>query len=79
MKRGIQILETFDDQLGWVQRQAAAHGYDASQARLDQLFKERKLSFTLRGVETPRPGSPELVRLAELLTRAGVRSLSVTE
>ncbi len=73
-----QPPETLDDRLFVVQRMAARHGYDASPARLETLFAERKLSFTLRGVETPRPATPELSRLAELLTRAGVKSLTET-
>lgn len=73
-----QPPETLSDRLFFVQRAAAAHGFDASPARLETLFAEGRLSFSLRGVETPRPATPELSRIAELLSRAGVKSLTET-
>lgn len=71
-----QPPETLDDRLFVVQRMAARHGYDASPARLETLFADGTFVFTPTGVWTRRPTTPELGRLAELLTRAGVTSLT---
>ena len=70
---------TNQERLAWAVAGAARHGYDASVPRLEELFKTGRLAFTPTGVFTPRPATPEMCRIAELLTRAGVRSLSVTE
>ena len=71
--------ETNAERLFVAQRMAASHGYDASVPRLEELFKTGRLAFTPTGVFTPRPATPEMCRIAELLSKAGVRSLSVTE
>ena len=70
---------TNSERLAWAAAGAARHGYDASLPRLEALFADGTLSFTPSGVWTRRPATPELSRLAELLTRAGVKTLAETE
>ena len=79
MRQKPVIPQTNQERLAWAAAGAARHGYDASLPRLESLFADGTLAFTPTGVWTRRPATPELSRIAELLSKAGVRSLSVTE